>query len=271
MMPVGLTRWVLAGLLAAIVGTACSGSDPERVVVAAGTTVVDSGLVERLIEAYRATGADESFSVVGVSTAEALSLGASGGADLLITHQEALEDEFLAEHPEAIVTPAFTSRFLLAGPADEPPALVGAGIVDAFTAIAADGLPFVTRRDGSGTYAKEQELWALAGIDPVDEQWYTETGQGMGFTLQVADQRSAYVLTEDGAYRAAAETLSLVPVDAGAPSGLLDNPYRAIVVDADASPAAHRFIDWLSSDGGRDALLAANGALFGELVYSPPR
>lgn len=262
---------MLVGLCAVVVGTGCSGSDPDRIVVAAGTTVVDSGLVERLVEAYRAAEADESFSVVGVSTAEALSLGASGGADLLITHQEALEEAFLAEHPEAVAVPAFISRFLLAGPSDRPEPVADAGIVDAFAAIARDDLVFVTRRDGSGTHAKEQELWALAGIDPVEEPWYSETGQGMGFTLQVADQRSAYVLTEAGAFRAAAETISLVPVDAGAPPGLLDNPYRAIVVDPDANSAARRFVEWLSSDAGRSALLAANDALFGEVVYSPPR
>jgi len=266
---IGMRRWVVVGLLATLLGAACTGSDPERVIVAAGTTVVDSGLVEWLIDVYRTTGAEESFSVVAASTAEALSLGASGGAELLITHQEALEDEFLAEHSEAVAAPAFTSRFLLVGPAEEPNRLEGAEIVDAFTEIAADGLPFVTRRDGSGTYAKERELWALAGIDPADEEWYTETGQGMGFTLQVADQRSAYVLTEDGAYRASTGTISLVPVDAGAPAGLLDNPYRAIVVDPGANPAAHRFVDWLSREAGREALLAANEALFGEVVYSP--
>lgn len=248
--------------------SACSGSDSERVVVAAGTTTVDSGLIEHLIEIYGETAEGPDFSVVGVGSAEALSLGESGGAELLITHQEELEDAFLADHPEAVAAPVFSSRFLLVGPTD----LVfrEGSIVDAFTAIATAEAPFVTRRDGSGTYAKEREIWSLAGVDPVGEPWYFETGQGMGFTLQVADQRSAFSLAEEGAFKASSDALSIVPVGVVGSGSVLDNPYRGIVADPAANRAAVGFLEWLGSPAGRDALHAANLALYGEVVYSPP-
>ena len=44
----------------------------------------------------------------------------------------------------------------------------------------------MTRADGSGTYVKEQELWGAAGVEPEGEDWYSETGLGMGPTLQVS-------------------------------------------------------------------------------------
>lgn len=262
-----MTGRLVLGLLIGFL-CACSGSDAERVVVAAGTTTVDSGLIEQLIETYRETNADVDFLVVGVGTAEALSLGGSGGADLLITHQAELEEVFLGDHPDAVAVPVFSSRFLLVGPADQAPA--EGSVVEAFAAIAAAETPFVGRRDGSGTDAKEREIWSRTDVDPQAEAWYVETGQGMGFTLQVADQRSAFTLAEEGAFKASAEVLSVVPVSVTDPDRLLENPYRGIVVDPAASDAAVGFLEWLMLPAGREALHAANLALFGEVVYSPP-
>jgi tungstate transport system substrate-binding protein len=255
------------GITLALIAFGCA-SAPPRVVVAAGTSVVDSGLMEQLVEAYRETGIDVDFSVVGAGTGEALALAAAGSADLVVAHQRDLEEAFLAEHSEAVAKPVFSSTFLLVGPPDGSRS-DGRAITELFAAIAVDAVPFVTRRDESGSYAKEREIWALTGVDPVGEEWYIETGQGMGFTLQVADQRSAFALAEEGAYRTIAREISLVPVDVEARPGLLENPYRAIVVDPDSGSAALGFVEWLRSDVGRRALIAANEELYGDIVYSP--
>src|SRR5205809_737566 len=54
---------------------------------------------------------------------------------------------------------------------------------------------FVSRGDKSGTHVLEQGLWKQAGVTP-SGAWYIESGQGMGATLGIADDRKAYTLTD---------------------------------------------------------------------------
>src|SRR5439155_204909 len=57
------------------------------------------------------------------------------------------------------------------------------------------GARFVSRGDRSGTHALELALWKAAGVVPA-APWYIESGQGMGATLGLADDRRAYTLTD---------------------------------------------------------------------------
>lgn len=264
-----MSRLALLGVVAALLLASCGGGGTERVVVAAGTTVVDSGLLDRLVAAYETAHPDVELSVVPAGSTEVLALGARGAADLLLSHLPAAEEEFLAAHPDAVAADVFTSGFLLVGPPGQDVVPPGTPVVDAFARIAAAGAPFVTRNDGSGTNVRERTLWRLAGIDPSGETWYVDTGQGMGFTLQVADQRGAFTLSEAGAFTAAAATLSLAEIAVTDPGGVLVNPYRGIVVDPAAHPGARRFLTWLTSPAGREAIRAADEELFGRPVYRP--
>ena len=252
-------RRAAVSLLVLLVAAGCGGGD-ERVVVAAGTTLVDSGFIGRVLDDYPG---DHQVSVVGTSSREALALGSSGSAELLITHLPGAENDFLAEHPGAVQGPIFTSRFVIVGPDAWRPVVDDA--VQVFRSISVQGHPFVSRGDGSGTAAKEQELWELADVDPTGRGWYTETGQGMGFTLQVADQRDAITVAEIGSYLGA-ETITLVPLVAD--DDRLSNPYRITLVE-DAGGGAEALFDWLGSDHGRQAIRDANVELFGEVIYAP--
>lgn len=240
---------------------ACSGG--TRVIVASGTTLVDSGFLDAVIGVYEAEHPGVDVSVVGDATSRALELGRRGSADLLITHAPGQEQKFVAEGRAAEYTPFVNSRFVILAP---PGSGLNGTPEQILGEIARRGFPFVTRADGSGTNAKELELWADAGIDPKGRSWYLETGQGMGFTLQVADQRGAATLAELGAYRAAAPSLSLEPVSSDDPR--LTNPYHLIVVaGAENQAAAADLADWLVSPDGRAAGAAVNKTLFGDTVY----
>jgi tungstate transport system substrate-binding protein len=245
---------------------ACSGS--TRVIVAAGTTLVDSGLIDELADRYEADHPEIELSVVDQSTARVLDLGRRGGADLLMTHAPDLEAEFVGEGLAARYEPVLESRFVLVGPGDligEMPSSIG----EAFQEIARRGETFVSRSDGSGTHEKELDLWVGAGVDPTGALWYLETGQGMGLTLQVADQRKAFVLCEIGVFLATESSLSLEVVPL-ADDPVLANPYQLTVVGGSAvESAASNFATWLQSDEGRQAIIAINHELFGEVVYRP--
>jgi tungstate transport system substrate-binding protein len=255
-------------LVALVVGvSACASSGGERVVVAAGTTVVDSGLVDYLVDAFASDGGPGEIDVIALSSQQSFAYAAAGNADVTITHEEDLLESFLLEAPAAVASPVFSSRFTyVAAPGLTFPRPDVDVILET---VAADGLEFVSRDDGSGTHAREVEMWEAVDIDPSGEPWYIRTGTGMGDTLLVTDQRRAVTLAEIGAYLATADALSLVPVDDGTDPRLV-NPYDLTVVDPANNDAAVEFFAWLISERGREAIVGANEDLFGSQVYQLP-
>ena len=72
------------------------------------------------------------------------------------------------------------------------------------------------RGDNSGTHTKEQSLWKGAGfnysaIDNSTNHWYLEAGTGMGATLVMTNEKSAYTLTDMSTFMAYKGNLSLGP------------------------------------------------------------
>jgi tungstate transport system substrate-binding protein len=101
------------------------------------------------------------------------------------------------------------------------------------TAIAAKQAPFISRGDNSGTNTLELKLWKAVNITPKGQSWYSESGQGMGATLQVADQKGAYTISDRATYLSQKKNLTLEIVQQGDPALL--NIYHVIVVN----PAKH--------------------------------
>lgn len=254
-------HWVLVTVGIAVVVSACSSSNQARVVVGAGTTLVDSQFMAEIVAAYGEVEPRTDLSVVALSSAQAISVAEAGDADVIITHNREALDEFLGEHPESTTSDVFASTFFVV--ADPSIVLIADSAEEAFTAIAAGSLTFMSRDDSSGTNAAELEVWQDAGIDPSGESWYLRTGTGMGATLLVADQRHGTTFAEHGSYLASESTLSLVRVE----NTNVDNPYDLTVVDPAGDPAALAFADWLTSPDGAVVITNANTKLFGQQVY----
>ena len=260
-------RWIAPVLVSAMVMLAsCGNPTGDRVVVAAGTTLVDSGFLQLVADAYEQDHGEVTISIVGLGSAEAIAYADAGSADVIVTHNEALLDEYLSRAPHARATSPFVSEFIALGPEGTEAAL---SIVDLFARVATERSTFVSRDDGSGTNARERAIWALVPYDPSGESWYVRTGSGMGATLLVADELGGVTLSELGAYLAAGDTLRMVPISLG-DGRLLDNPYHLTVVFPAELPAAVAFQDWMSSEAGARAIAAANEALFGAQVYRTP-
>ena len=77
----------------------------------------------------------------------------------------------------------------------------GLTAVEALRRIADAPAPFASRGDKSGTHTLELGLWKQAGIEPRGT-WYIESGQGMGATLGIANDRRAYTITDRGTWLA---------------------------------------------------------------------
>lgn len=236
-------------------------------IVAAGTTLVDSGLIDEVVAEYEALNPGVQVSVVAEPTSLALELGRRGAADLLIVHAPEQEAAFVAEGNALSSTPLLESRFLLVGPSGGS-LPTGQAVTAAFDAIASGGLTFVSRGDLSGTHERELSLWGAVGVEPEKQEWYLEAGQGMGQTLLVADQRSGFTLAELGAFLEARASLSLV--DYQVTGSELRNPYTAYVAEAGSNrDGALALMDWLASPEGAAMIEAVNIRLFGEIVYQP--
>lgn len=240
------------------------GSGP-RLLVAAGTTLVDSGFMNEVAESYtQSTGVE--IDVLGEASAQILALARTGTVDVAITHAPDLERDFVDDGLASSSATVFVSRFVLAGPSGV--ALAATSPAEAFAEISARGGPFVGRQDGSGTAIVEGQIWRLAGVDGPAEPWYVATGQGMGLTLQVASERGAFVLSELGSFLSARD---LELEDLGIVDSVLANPYTALGVAAsDHVDLVDAFIQWLVSEPGIAAIELANGSVFdGVDVYRP--
>lgn len=161
---------------------------------------------------------------------------------------------------------------VLVGPPDDP-----AGVrkvttaADAMRAIASRGV-FVSRGDDSGTHKTELALWQQAKIDPRSVARREETGQGMGATLNVADQKRAYTLADRGTFLALEKRLALRVVFAGDPG--LRNVYHAYAVNPVKHPRAQRaqarrFIDFLVSPPIQQAIAAFRRDELGQSLFFP--
>ena len=125
----------------------------------------------------------------------------------------------------------------------------------------------MSRGDRSGTHLLEQRLWRLAGrAPPPHGAWLIESGQGMAATLQMADQKRAYTLTDRATYLAWRSRLQLAPLVRG--DTLLYNVYHVMETRA-ASHAARALADFMVSPEAQ-ALIARFGTTrFGQPLFIP--
>ena len=244
-----------------------------NLILATTTSTQDSGLLDVLIPLFEAQSG-YTVQTVAVGTGAALKMGEEGNADVLLVHAPAAEvtlmeagfglDRMLVMHND----------FILVGPADDPAKIKDLGPKDAFVAIYNAGVPFVSRGDDSGTHKMELSFWTKAALDPRTEKpaWYIESGQGMGATLTIASEKTAYTLTDRATYLANKDNLQLEILLEG--DNTLLNVYHVITVNPDKWPkvnydGALAFAKFMT-DPATQAVIAEFGVdKFGQPLFYP--
>ena len=229
----GRTRQIAALLVSivALAGGGCGGdTEADPVILATTTSTQDSGLLDVLIPAFEEQTGRE-VKTIAVGSGEAIELGARGEADVVLAHSPAAEEKLMAAGKGASRRTVMHNDFVLVGPGDDPAGVRGDEPAAALGEIAAAAVPFISRGDESGTHTFELSLWEDAGVEPTGG-WYHESGQGMGATLQIANDKDAYTLADRGTYLAtdAARDLEVL-VEGGAD---LLNVYHVIAIADDA-------------------------------------
>lgn len=243
---------VLALLLALLPLPAVTAQDdePRRLILATTTSTYDSGLLDFILPDFEDMYNAE-VDVISVGTGQALALGESGDADVVLVHSRPREDAFVAEGFGTIRYDVMYNDFVIVGPTNDPAGIAGMEDATAALRLIADAeADFVSRGDNSGTHSKELSIWASAELEP-DGGWYLEAGQGMGAVLTLADELQAYTLTDRGTLIARqAEGLSLDVLVEG--DEVLFNPYGVMPVnpalhDNVNAELAEAFVHWLTS------------------------
>ena len=192
--------WLLAGALLLGVGGHAQ-AQSNVVILSTTTSTQDSGLLDVLVPMFEKQSG-LSVKTISVGTGQALALAARGEADVTLAHAPGVEKKYVEDGKMSNRRLVMYNDFVLIGPPDDPAKFMGLPrAVDALKRIAESQSRFVSRGDKSGTHVLEQGLWKQAGLEPRGA-WYIESGQGMGQTLGIANDRRAYTLTDRGTYLA---------------------------------------------------------------------
>ena len=220
------------------------------VIVSTTTSTQDSGLLDVLVPMFeRKSG--YSVKTISVGTGQALALAARGEADVTLAHAPSLEQKYVAEGKMTNRRLVMYNDFVIIGPEDDPAKIKGEkSAVAALRKIAGRGLRFVSRGDKSGTHTLELALWKQAGVTP-GAPWHIESGQGMGATLGIADDRKAYTLTDRATLLAFSKRVRLATMVEG------DRPLLNIYSVMEVNPA----------NGPR--VNAAGGKAFADFMLAP--
>jgi tungstate transport system substrate-binding protein len=267
-----LKHWIAAALT---VVASLSAAAQERFIVMASTTSTEqSGLLPYLLPAFKAASGID-VRVVALGTGQALDAARRGDADVVFVHDQPAEEKFVAEGFGLKRLPVMYNDFVLIGPRSDPAGVKGHDIVAGLARLAAQGAPFISRGDNSGTHAAERRYWKLANIDVADAppgsiKGYQSCGCGMGPALNIAAASNAYVLADRGTwlnFGNRAELAVLVEGDAR-----LFNQYGVIVVNPARHPhvklaLAQAFADWVVSPAGQAAI--AGYKIGGEQLFFP--
>lgn len=201
-----------------------------------------------------------------------MELARRGEADILILHDPAAEQDFVAAGFGIDRAPLMHNQFVIVGPPVDPAGVKAqAGAADALAAIAHHRARFLSRGDRSGTHAKERELWRRAGVEPSGD-WYLESGQGMGATLQIANEVQAYTLTDIGTLLGHRSPLDLAIVLEG--DSALRNPYHVVLVNPERFSwvdltGARALKEYLISPETQAAIAAFRREEFGRSLFLP--
>jgi tungstate transport system substrate-binding protein len=254
----------------------------QKLVLATTTSLYDTGLLDYLEPLFEEKyGVD--LLITSQGTGKAIEIAKRGDCDVLAVHSPTQEEAFM-QAGYGINRRCFAyNYFIIVGPEDDPAGIRGMEPEEAFRTIiekgkaGTPGVFFVSRGDNSGTHSAEKNIWKASGYNYTSEvqksgAWYIEAGKGMGETLQLASEKGAYTLTDEGTYLTYRGKLELVPIiEEG---DILLNVYSVITVFTEDQPVekitmANNFVNFLTSPEIQAAIGDYGREKYGKGLFIP--
>jgi tungstate transport system substrate-binding protein len=264
---------LLAAVFAMILAVGVQ-AETKSLMMATTSSTDGTGLLDYLIPHFeKETGITLKWTATG--TGKALKLGQNCDVDVLLVHAPPAEKKYIADGYGKDRREIMYNDFVIIGPETDPAGTRGKSITDALTAIKNQNAVFISRGDDSGTHKKEKSLWKSAGIPlPDGEAWYVQGGQKMQATINMAQEKDGYTMTDRGSYikysanhGGNAPLKILVEGDA-----VLLNQYAVLTLDPRNCPRAKydlalQFSDWMASPNAQK--LIKDFRLLGQALFTP--
>jgi tungstate transport system substrate-binding protein len=267
-----MKRWVYVGLFCLLLFTDVVQAQPKTIILATTTSTQDSGLLDVLLPIFEKK-AGYFVKTIAVGSGQAMAMGQKGEADVLLVHSPEAEKKFISEGYGINRRLIMHNDFIILGPSEDPAKVKGTkSSSEVFKKIASTKTLFMSRGDNSGTHAKENAIWKVAGINPEGEKWYQQTGLGMGQTLNVAAEKKGYTLADRGTYLALKKNLGLDILVEG--DAILLNIYHVIEVNPAKWPKVNvaggkAFADFMVSKEVQNIIKTFGVDKFGSPLFFP--
>jgi tungstate transport system substrate-binding protein len=246
-------------------------SQSRTLILSTTTSTQDSGLLDVLVPMFeRQTG--YTVKTVSVGTGQALALAARGEADVALVHAPEVEKKYVADGKLSNRRLVMYNDFVIIGPETDPARIKGEkSAAAALRRIAESASRFVSRGDRSGTHALELNLWKRAGVVPA-APWYIESGQGMGATLGIADDRKAYTITDRATLLAFGKRVALKALVEG--DRPLLNLYSVMEVNPANGPKVNAaggklFADFMVAGETQQVIAKFGADKYGQALFVP--
>lgn len=266
-----------------VAGVALSGyGQKETLKIATTTSLEDTGLLPVLEAEFEKKNPDIDVQFIAAGTGQALEYGKKGDVDLVMVHAKKQEEKFIKEGYGVNRTIFAYNYFYIVGPESDPAKINGSNATTAFTKIATAGAAnpnltkFVSRGDNSGTNTREIQIWNKTSLNYTTEvqgqAWYIESGKGMGDTLTIANEKSAYTLSDSGTYLAYEGKLNLTALVTQGKDLL--NIYSLILVNPAKFPNvntkdANKWVVFVTSPEGQKIIGAYGVNKYGQQLFIP--
>ncbi|SDM74288.1 substrate-binding domain-containing protein [Bacillus sp. OK048] len=244
-------------------------AEPTELILATTTSTQDSGLLDELLPIFEKEN-NVKVKTIAVGTGQALEMGTKGEADVLLVHAPKSEEELVTSGDAVNRKRVMYNDFILVGPKDNPAGVSGDDVKAAFQKITEVKANFITRGDDSGTHKKELGIWTAANIQPTGDT-YISTGQGMGASLQIANEKNGYILTDRATWLAQEKNLTNLTIVVEGGKDLM-NIYHVMQVNPEKhdmvnSKDAEKFVEFMVNPETQNVIESFGKKEFGQSLF----
>ena len=225
----------------------------DTLIIQSTTSTRDSGLYKYLLPFYPDFH-NVKIKVIAVGTGQAIMNARNCDGNILIVHDQKREKMFMDNGFGLKRHELMYNDFILVGPKiDKAEVSTSESIDEAFSKIYKYQHKFISRSDSSGTHSAEMDIWKNVSLKPGihSGDWYLETGQGMGQSLNIAISLDGYIFTDRSSWlrfnnKSNHTILYENPTE-------LKNSYGMILINHNRCnnlefAPAEKLFNWLSSD-----------------------